>query len=144
MHIQHAIVLATLLMVAGCGDRHTGVSQAVLQTNENQWFFDRTAEAARFESNASVVLEVWGTTNNHAVRLKRPAPAVTNELVHLADFQTALASVQRRGSAVIEMYAMGFDTNRLTNAAAQLRQGGFRDIRTVVLRWGGVWIGPAL
>ena len=80
----------------------------------------------------------------HAVRLRRPSPVVTNDLVRLSEFQTALASVTGRELAVVEMYAYGFDTNRLTNAAAQLRQCGFRDVRAVTLGWGGRFVGPTL
>jgi len=114
------------------------------RTNENQWFWDEVAKARHLESNADVVLTVDGARVEHAVRLLRPLPVFTNDLVRVSDFQTALAPVQRRELAVIETYAFGFDTNRLTNAAAQLRQCGFQNVRAVVLGWGGRFVGPAL
>ena len=141
-----SVMFATIaaLTVVGCSQRQPPTPQASTATNENQWYWDAVAKATQLESNADVVFAVEGAMAQHAVRLTRPPPAVTNDLVSLSDFQSALASVPGRELAIVEMYATGFDTNRLTNAAAQLRQCGFRDVRAVVLRWGGRFVGPTL
>jgi len=145
MHIQRiTVVTVALLLIVGCGQHESATPQATATTNDNQWFWDGIAKATQLESNADVVFTVEGARIEHAVRLMRPSLPVTNDLVDISDFQTSLASVQRRELAVVEMYAFGFDTNRLTNAAAQLRKCGFQDVRAVVLRWGGRFVGPAL
>jgi hypothetical protein len=145
MHILRiTILLAALLFVIGCDRRQSATPEVTAITNENQWFRDGVAEARQLESKADAIFAVEGAGAEHSVRLRWPAPAVTNDLVGISDFQTALASVQRRELAIVEMYAQGFDTNRLTNAAARLRQCGFQDVRAVVLGWGGRFVGPAL
>jgi hypothetical protein len=144
MHFLVLMFAIVALAVAGCGERQSPTLQASTATKENQWYWDGVAEATQLESNADVVFAVEGAMAHDAVRLTRPSPAATNDLVTLADFQSALAPVRGRGLAVVEMYATGFDTNRFTNAAAQLRQCGFREVRAVVLRWGGRFVGPTL
>jgi hypothetical protein len=145
MRVHHIMLFITcVLMMIGCGQRQSATPQTTAKTNENQWFWDGVAKATQLESNADVVFAVEGAMAPHSVRLLRPSPAITNDLVSLSEFQSALTSVRGRESAVIEMYAYGFDTNRLTNAAAQLRQCGFRDIRAVTLGWGGRFVGPTL
>ena len=138
------LIVGLLLMVAGCGQRPPAAQQTIVPTNENQWVWSEDASATLLESNAAVVFTVEGTRAGHAVRLMRPSPTVTNDLVSSSDFQSTLASVQGRGLAVVEMNALGFDTNRLTNAAVQLRQCGFQNVHAVVTRWGRKFVGPPL
>lgn len=144
MRVHSIVFTLGVLIVAGCGQRQPAAPQTTATTSQNQWYWDGIAEATQLESNADVVFTVEGAMGEHAVRLMRPSRTITNDLVRLSDFQTALASMQRRELAVVEMYALGFDTNRLTTAAAHLRQCGFRDVRAVVLRWGGRFVGPTL
>ncbi len=105
------------------------------------WF----AEAQRLETESDVLLTVDGTRGEHSVRLLRPAVAnLTNELSTAADFQALASALPKHDTAVIQLWAVGWDTNRVTNAAAQLRQTGFRSIRLTAMRWGRTTPGPEL
>lgn len=148
MHICRVTiaVVALLSLVAGCKQRddETPTPATSHVRDSNEWYWKAVTEANQLRSKADVVFTTEGARAEHAVRLMHLAPATTNDLVSAPDFQSALASVPGRQLALIEMYAFGFNTNRLTNAAAQLRQCGFRDVRALVLGWGGRFLGPAL
>ena len=116
---------------------------SAVETNETKLALRKSEKTAeQWEAHADVIFTTHGMTNG-AVQLVRPM-TTSNVLVSAADFQSALVSVPRRELALIEMYAVGLDTNGVTNVAAQLRQCGFRDVRAVVLRWGGRYTGPTL
>ena len=142
--IHLSMTAISLIIAAGCGQRQSATPQVTATTKDNQWFWDEVTKATQLESNANVIFTVEGARADHAVRLRRPSLTITNDLVHVSDFQSVLASVQGRELAVVEMHANGFDTNRLTNAAAQLRRCGFQSIRAIVLGWGGRFPGPEL
>lgn len=108
------------------------------------WTRDRVGEAADLESRADVVLTVQGAVRVHGVRLLRPVPLKSTELVERADFEDALRSIQSRRLAILETYAYGFDTNRLTNAATQLRRCGFQNLRVITVSSSGISPGPEL
>lgn len=95
------------------------------------------ADAQRLESEADVVLTVDGTGGEHSVRLVRPRlPGFTNDFSTVADFQALAGALAKHDSAVIQLWAGGWDTNRVTNAVSHLRQVGFRSIRATAMRWG--------
>jgi hypothetical protein len=103
------------------------------------------AEAQRREAESDVLLTVDDTRGEHSVRLLRPAVAsLTNELSTAADFQALAIVLPKHDTAVIQLWAVGWDTNRVTNAAAQLRRAGFRSIRLTAMRWGQSTPGPEL
>ena len=136
------LAFALLLSCVACNRTHPAAQPAV-EVNETKLALQKSEKIARrWEADADVVFTTHGMTNG-AVQLVRPM-TTSNVLVTASDFQSVLAPISRRELALIEMYAVGFDTNGVTNAAAQLRQCGFRDVRAVVLRWGGRYTGPTL
>lgn len=133
------------LALVGCGERKV-VSPPVSTPDPAQEQYRRfVTEAQRLEREADVLLTVDGTRDQHSVRLLRPAvPSLTNELSTAADFQALASALPKHDTAVIQLWAVGWDTNRVTNAAAQLRQAGFRSIRLTAMRWGQTTPGPEL
>ena len=129
-------VLALVLFLAGCGKEQL-IADAKHQpqwweTNKDSQVMRRRAEeGAALLKQADVVLEVIGT-----VHFSRPK--FTNELTTPADYETALRSVERRNSAVIVFQAYDYTgaTNEAAQAAAILKQCGFRTVHLAVLGWG--------
>jgi hypothetical protein len=117
-----------------------------LQSNAAQQEHQRSVnEARRLESEADVLLRVDATRGEHSVRLVRPAlPGFTNELSTAAEFQALATALPKHDTAVIQMWAMGWNTNRVTNAVSHLRHAGFHSIRAVAMRWGQSTPGPEL
>lgn len=112
---------------------------------ELEKFWRLVAEAQRLETNSDVLLTEEGARSGHSLCLLRPAVAgLTNELSTAADFQALASALPRHNTAVIQLWAYGWDTNRFTNAAALLRQAGFRSIRATVMGWGATIPGPEL
>jgi hypothetical protein len=145
MNISH-LALAFVLLLTGCGERQVASPQQVSTPDPAQEQYHRfVAEARRLETEADVLLTLDNTRGRDSVRLLRPAvPSLTNELSTAADFKTLASALPRHDTAVIRLWAVGWDTNRVTNAAAQLRQVGFRSIRATAMRWGQSTPGPEL
>jgi hypothetical protein len=134
------------LALVGCRERQAVSSQPVSTPDPAQEQYRRfVAEAQRLETESDVLLTVDGTGGEHSVRLLRPVVvSLTNELATAADFQALASALPKHDTAVIQLWAVGWDTNRVTNAAAQLRQVGFRSIRLTAMRWGQSTLGPEL
>ncbi len=135
-----------LLLLIGCGERQVAPSQSVSTSDPAmEQYRPLVAEAQRLESEADVVLTEDGTHGEHSVRLVRPSlPGFTNGLSTLADFQALAGALAKHDSAVIQLWAVKWDTNRVTNAVSYLRQVGFRSIRSTAMRWGQSTPGPEL
>jgi hypothetical protein len=126
-------VLALVLLLAGC-NRERPIAAAKhepqwWETNkESQIMLRRGEEGAALLEQADVVLEVIGAV--HFLR-----PQFTNDLTTPADYEAALRSVERRNSAVIVFQAYGYTgaTNQAAQAAAILKQCGFRTVHLAVL-----------
>jgi len=141
MCVPVAVVLTLWLAdLVSSKDAPALVEPVVINESEQRLLQSR-ARAGEWMANANAVFTYdWGT-----VRLTAPESSKsTNDLLTLPDFQQVLTSVPERELAVISTYAMGFDTNSLTNAVMQLRQCGFREVRIAVLRWGAMYAGPEL
>jgi hypothetical protein len=103
------------------------------------------AEALQLETEADVLLTVERTRGDHSVRLACPAlPGFTNELSSATEFQALASALPKHDTAVIQLWAVGWDTNRVTNVVAHLRQAGFRSIRATAMKWGQSTPGPEL
>ena len=115
-------------------------------TNATQQEYQRSVtEARRLETEADALFTVNRTRGDHSVRLVHPTlPGFTNELSTAADFQALASALPKHDTAVIQLWAVGWDTNRVTNAVSHLRQAGFRSIRAVAMRWGQSTPGPEL
>ena len=148
MHIRRfTVALTFLLAFTGCGDRAaTSTPQSLTTTNaEQEKFWRMVDEARQLEADADVVLTVEGTRATNSVRVLRPAlPSFTNELSTASDFKTLATSLQRRDSAVIRMWGVGWDTNLLAQVAGHLHAAGFHSVRAVALRFGQVLPGTTL
>jgi len=138
-------ILGLALALTGCSERPT-TPQPVSITNAAQQEYQRlVAEALRLESEADVLLTVDGTHDGHSVRLVRSAlSSFTNELSTVADFQSLASALSKHDTAVIQLWAVGWDTNRVTNVVSHLRRAGFHSIRAVALRWAQSTPGPEL
>ncbi|MEN9574927.1 MAG: hypothetical protein RL514_2782 [Verrucomicrobiota bacterium] len=101
------------------------------------------AEGGKWVAEANVVLTEGRSENS--LSLVWPAlMGFTNELSTAADFHALVGALPKHDCAVIRIEAMGYDANRVTNAASLLRQSGFLSVRVVILRWGQNWPSPTL
>jgi hypothetical protein len=147
MSISHlTCFLLFLLLLVGCREREVAAPQPVSAPDPAmEQYRHLVADAERLEFEADALLTVDGTLSERAVRLVRPSlPAFTNDLTTLADFQSLAGALRKHDSAVIQLWAIGWDTNRVTNAVSLLRQAGFRSIRATAMRWGQSTPGPEL
>lgn len=140
MCVPGAVALILLSASLFRSERPAQPLRQELSDAEQRLLQSRT-KAGEWMANANAVFSCeWG-----GVRLTAPESSKsTNGLLTLPDFQHALNLVPERDLAVISTYAMGFDTNSLTNAVMQLRQCGFREVRVAVLAWGAHYAGPEL
>jgi hypothetical protein len=154
MSVSHlTCFLLFLLLLTGCRERQAAVppqpASAPDPTMHQYHTMDQyqrlAADAERLEFEADVLLTVDGTLSERAVRLVRPKlSGFTNDLTTLADFKSLAGALRKHDSAVIQLWAVGWDTNRVTNAVSLLRQAGFRSIRATAMRWGQSTAGPEL
>ena len=128
MNVLHlSCTFGFALVLVGCGQHQVVVTPPVRTRNSaDQEYLRYVAEAHRIETEADVLLTVDGTQGEHSVRLVRPVLfGLTNELSTAVDFETLARALPKHDSAVIRLWAVGWNTNRVTNAAARLRQVGF-------------------
>src|ERR1051325_5379165 len=148
MNIPKISVAVTFaLALTGCGDHPASSSSRSLTTTnaEQQKFWRMVGEARQAEADADVVLTTEQTRGTNSVRILRPVlPSFTNELSTAADFDSLAASLQHHNSAVIRMWAEGWNTDRLAQVASHLHAAGFHSVRAVSLRWGQSLLGPTL
>ena len=140
------VTLGFALLLTGCGEGQFASPKPLSSPDpEQEKYRSFVAEARRLETEADVLLTVDGTRGEHSVRLLRPSlPSLTNELSTAADFQALASALPKHDTAVILLWAFEWNTNRVTNAAAQLRQAGFRSIRATAMGWGESTPGPEL
>jgi outer membrane PBP1 activator LpoA protein len=145
--LRFTCTVGVALALAGCGKRPAATPQQLSTATDAEqekyqpWF----AQARQLEMEADVLLTVNGSRHEHSVRLVRPVlPRFTNELSSAADFQALATALPKHDTAVIRLWAVGWDTNRVTNAVSHLRQVGFHSIRAVAMRWGQFLPGPSL
>lgn len=145
MCVPVAVVLTLWLAgLVGSKNAPAPVEPVVINESEQRLLQSR-ARAGEWLAKANAVFSYDWSWTPGAVHLTAPEfSKSTNELMTLADFQSALDSVPERDLAVISTYAFGFDTNALTNAVMQLRQCGFREVRITVFGWGAMYAGPEI
>ena len=142
-----ACLTLSACVLGGCGKVKVAPGNPSSPSGDTniQAMWSNSVLGAEIESQAGIVVELFGLPNEERVKVLRPEnrSAAPNVLMNLVQFEHFLSGMpQTNFVAVIEIQAAGADFQPVTNVVRVLNRAGFSTVQVIAVGWGHKFVIP--